>query len=93
MLLEVVSLARNVDRDFLLVREPHAGDLPQRRVGLLRRHRADLQADAALLRAAVEHGRLGKLPLGPAAAADKLADRGHRQIAVKCGERNASPRE
>jgi len=79
VLLEVVPLAGDVDRNFLLVRESHTGDLAQRRVRLLRRHRADLQADAPLLRAAVEHRRLRELALRATAAADKLADRGHEE--------------
>jgi hypothetical protein len=78
MLLQVVTLAWDVDGDFLLVRKPDSGNLSERRVWLLRGHRADLQADAPLLRAAVEHRRLGKLPLWATTAADKLADRRHK---------------
>ena len=51
VLLQVVALARDVGRDLLAVREAHARDLAQGRVGLLRRLGLDLQADAALLRA------------------------------------------
>src|SRR5215207_2202432 len=54
VLLEVVPLARDVDGDLLLVRQPDARDLPQRRVRLPRRHRIDARADAALLRRAAE---------------------------------------
>ena len=77
VLLQVVPFTRDVDGHFLLIREPHAGDLSQGGVRLLGGHRAHLQAHSALLRAAVEHGRLGKLALRPATAANKLADRGH----------------
>ena len=85
VLLQVVAFTRDVDGDFLLIGKPHAGDLSQSRVGLLRRHRADLQADTPLLGAAVEHGRLGELPLGTAAAADELADRRHDSIQRRLG--------
>ena len=46
----------DVGRDLHLVGQPHAGDLAQRRVRLLRRHRAHLQADAALLGGARNRG-------------------------------------
>src|ERR1700730_5100209 len=49
VLLEVVSFAGNVGADFHAVREPHASDLPERRVGLLGRRRVDARADAASL--------------------------------------------
>src|SRR5262249_54923657 len=50
VLLEVVALARDVARDLHPVREPHAGDLSQRRVRLLRGRRVDARAHAAPLR-------------------------------------------
>src|SRR6266496_5724696 len=50
VLLEVVTLARNVGADFHPVRQTHAGDLTQRRIRLLRRGRVDAGAHAALLR-------------------------------------------
>ena len=53
--LKVVTFTRNVDRHFLLIREPHSSDLPQSRVRLLWGHRTDLKADAPLLRAAFQH--------------------------------------
>src|SRR5450759_898943 len=49
VLLEIVADPRDVGRDFHLVGEPDSGDLAKGRVRLLRRHRADLQADTALL--------------------------------------------
>ena len=70
VLLEVVADARDVGRDLHLVRQLHAGDLAQRRVGLLGRHRPDLEADTTLLRRA----RGGHLPL--AEAVPVLAHRG-----------------
>src|SRR5262249_7765963 len=76
-LLEVVALARDVDRRLLAVAEPHARDLAQRGVRLLRRHRLHLQAHAALLRAAVEDRRLALVLDLLAALADQLVDRGH----------------
>src|ERR1035437_1669871 len=49
VLLEVVADPGDVGRYFHLVGEPDAGDLAKSRVRLLRRHRAYLQAYAALL--------------------------------------------
>src|SRR4029079_2657844 len=50
VLLEVVPDPRDVGRDLHAVGEAHARDLAERRVRLLRGHRAHLQADAPLLR-------------------------------------------
>src|SRR5262249_60533197 len=50
VLLEVVPLAGDVRGDLHPVRQPHAGDLPQRRVRLLRGDGRDPGADAAPLR-------------------------------------------
>src|SRR3954463_12119498 len=50
VLLQVVTLARDVARDLHAVGEPHAGDLPQSRVRLLGRGRVNARADAAALR-------------------------------------------
>src|SRR5579885_891433 len=41
VLLQVVALASDVARHLVAVREPHAADLAQRRVRLLRRHRVN----------------------------------------------------
>src|SRR4051794_21509182 len=49
VLLQVVSLARDVARDLHAVRESHAGDLPQGGVRLLRRRGVDARADATAL--------------------------------------------
>src|SRR5262245_49084295 len=58
VLLQVVTDARDVGDDLDAVREPDLRDLTQRGVRLLRRGRVDARADAALLRRAVERGRL-----------------------------------
>src|SRR4029079_570721 len=50
VLLQVVALARDVGGDLHPVGEADTGDLAQGRVRLLRRHRGDTGADAALLR-------------------------------------------
>src|SRR5688572_153127 len=50
MLLKVVALAGDVGGDLHPVGEPHAGDLAQGRVRLLRRHGRDTGADAPPLR-------------------------------------------
>ena len=75
--LKVVAFARDVNGDFFAVRQPHAGDLPESRVRLLRRHRAYQQAHTALLRALIQNGRLAELPLRSSATADKLVYCGH----------------
>src|SRR6266545_5895805 len=91
VLLEVVADARDVSRDLHAVGQPDAGNLAQRRVRLLGRHRAHLEADATLLRGArdgllalleavpvLAHG--GRLDLGDlalAAVTHELADGRH----------------
>ena len=52
VLLQIVPHARNIRGHFLAVGKPDTGDFPQGRVRLLRRGRGDLDADAALERAA-----------------------------------------
>src|SRR3954451_14128877 len=74
VLLEVVADARDVGRDLHLVREPHARDLPKGRVRLLRGHRPDLQADAALL------GGSGDGDLALSQAVPVLAQRGRLDL-------------
>src|SRR5262249_41837697 len=58
VLLEVVPFTGDVSGDLHAIGEAHAGDLAQRRVGLLGRHGFHLEADAALLWAAVQGGVL-----------------------------------
>src|SRR5436190_2071067 len=54
VLLEVVLFAGDVGGDFLAVAQAYAGDLAEGGVVLLRGHRLDLKADAALLRTSLE---------------------------------------
>src|SRR2546425_7482197 len=77
VLLQVVPDAGNVGRHLDPVGEPHARDLAQRRVRLLRRLGEDTDADAALLRADLQRGtlRLGDDLL--ASLANELADSRH----------------
>lgn len=49
VLLEVVTFTRNIGGNFSIIAQTHAGDLAKGRIGLLRRHRTHLRADAALL--------------------------------------------
>src|SRR5437867_1813364 len=58
VLLQVVPDAGDVGRHLDPVGEPHARDLAQRRVRLLRRLGEDAHADAALLRADLQGGTL-----------------------------------
>src|SRR3954465_10303651 len=86
VLLEVVTLARDVHGDLDAARDAHAGHLAQSRVRLLGRGGVDARADAAalgrgdLLLAALAglQARRGELlRLGRAALADELGGRGH----------------
>ena len=61
VLLQVVALAGDVGRDLDAVGQPHAGDLAQRRVGLLRRLGVDARADALALRAGLQGRALALL--------------------------------
>src|SRR5687767_7272451 len=54
VLLEVMSLARDVTNHFEAVGEADLGDLAERRVRLLRRRGVDARAHATLLRALLE---------------------------------------
>src|SRR6185369_8598598 len=58
VLLQVVPLARNVGRGLSAAGEAHAGDLSQRGVRLLRRHRLHDEADAPLLGIGLQDGGL-----------------------------------
>src|SRR5262245_16657884 len=53
VLLEAVAFTRDVSSHFHRVRQTNASDLAEGRVWLLRCHRPDLDANAALLRAAL----------------------------------------
>src|SRR3954452_3770756 len=86
VLLQVVPLAGDVDRDLHAVGEPDAGDLAQRGVRLLRRRGVDARADAAPLRggdlllaalARLQAGRGELLLRGMAALANELGGRRH----------------
>src|SRR5262245_43872819 len=103
VLLQVVADARDVGRDLHLVAELDARDLAQRRVRLLGRHRAHLQAHAPLLgRARDRHltasqavpvlahrRRLDLLGRGLAAMAHELADGRHEDAApLRCDTEN-----
>src|ERR1700722_4065395 len=83
MLLEVVTLARNVGADLEAVRQADARDLAQRGVRLTGRGGRDARADTAALRSAGERGRLDLRLLLGAALANKLIDGRH-------GERSSS---
>src|SRR5512146_1948850 len=89
--------ARDVGGHFLLVGQAYAGDLAQRRVRLLRRHRAHLETDATLLRGAwdrlhllaeavpvlAHRRRLHLLERRLAALAHELVDRRH-EVRLPC---------
>src|SRR4029079_63885 len=77
VLLEVVPLAGDVGADLHGVRQPHAGDLPESRVRLLRGGRVDARADAALLRGARERRGLVLRDRGFPALPNQLLDRRH----------------
>src|ERR1700730_1259035 len=77
MLLEVMTLARDVADHFEAVGQPHLGDLAQRRVRLLRRRGVDARADAALLRALLQRRHLLLGVLRRPRLANELVDRRH----------------
>src|SRR2546425_3661431 len=80
VLLEVVTHAGDVGRDFDAVRQTHARDLPQRGVGFLRSGGEDADADAPLLGARAERGTLGAPPHPFAAPLHQLADCRHPNL-------------
>src|ERR1017187_2361591 len=96
VLLQVVADARDVGGDLDLAGQPDAGDLAQRRIGLLRGGRVDARADAPALGTALKRRGvvLGYLVL--AALSDQLLDRGHRvsvfvNLRAPCGACRPSP--
>src|SRR5690606_24470760 len=77
VLLQVVSLARDVARDLHLVGQADAAHLPERRVRLLRRRGVHANADAPPLGAGFEGGGRRLVTSGLAALANELADGRH----------------
>src|SRR3990172_1938484 len=77
VLLEVVADAGNVGGDLVLVRQPYAGDLPQRRVRLLGGHRLDLDADPPPLRVPLQVRRLAVGAQGGSPVTHQLVDCRH----------------
>src|SRR3954468_15762417 len=101
VLLEVVALARDVDRDLHRVGEPHTGHLAKRGVRLLRRRRVHARAHATPLRSghallttlAGLQARGRELLLGGLAAlADKLGGRRHTAGRLGAAVGRALPR-
>src|SRR3954452_3888122 len=80
VLLEVVTLARDIADHFALVGQADLGHLAQRRVRLLRSRRIDAGADATLLRVLLHRRdlRLGLLRF--ATLADQLVNRWHEAV-------------
>src|SRR6478752_5330794 len=78
VLLQVVSLTRDVADDFHAVGEANAAHLAQSRVRLLRRHGVDAQAHAALLRARAERGRSSAENECFASLSNELLNRRHK---------------
>src|SRR3954452_12749072 len=80
VLLEVVAHTRDVRRDLDAARQPHAGDLAEGGVRLLRGGGVDAGADTATLGRTLQGRRLVLRHLVLAALADQLVDRGHRVV-------------
>src|SRR3954463_12427195 len=80
VLLQVVADARDVRRHLDAAGQPHAGDLPQRGVRLLRGGCVDTRANAASLGRTLQSGRLVLRHLVLAALTDQLLDGGHRVV-------------
>src|SRR5487761_12037 len=77
VLLQIVANAGDVRGDFGGIRKASARDLAQSRVRLLRRLRVHADANSALLRAALERGRLRLGPQLLAAMSNQLRKRRH----------------
>src|SRR5579872_25857 len=75
--LQVVAFAGDVAHRLDARGQAHLGDLPQRRVRLLRRHRIDAGADAPALRRTLQGRHLVARDLVGARLADQLVDRRH----------------
>jgi hypothetical protein len=91
VLLEVVAHARDVGRHFDAVGQPHAGDLAQRGVRLLRRLGEDPDAHAPLLRAVLERGALGLADDLLATVPDQLTDSRHKSFVAQNDSTLAPP--
>src|SRR4051812_286539 len=85
--LQVMADPGDVGRDLDAVGQPHARDLAQRRVRLLRRLGEHANADAALLRAVLQRGALRLADDLLAPGADELTDSRHNRQSRKCGLR------
>jgi hypothetical protein len=86
--LQRVAFAGDVDGHFFAVGQPHPGNFSQGGVWLLGRHRANLQTNASLLRALIEHRRLAELALLPAVLLDELINCGHVGVLYSCVSRD-----
>src|SRR5262249_45114899 len=86
VLLQVMTLTRDVPDHLEAVGETHLGDLAERGVRLLRRRRVDARAHVALLRALLQRGHLLACPLGHPRLADELIDRRHRSFSTLFAE-------
>jgi hypothetical protein len=75
--LKVMTFARDVCRDFDLVRETNTGDLTKRRVRLLRGHGFNLQANALFMRATLHRRMLGFAELLNSGLSNQLINRWH----------------
>lgn len=77
VLLQVVTLTGNVDRDFFAIGQTNPSDLPQCRVGLFRSHGPNLDTYPLLLRAFLQHDRFGRRTLDHSIAFDQLINCWH----------------
>src|SRR6185436_1019323 len=77
VLLEVVSLTRNVGRHFDLIRQAHTGDFPKGRVGLFGSRGVDARTNAAAKRIRLQRRRFLLLDDIPACPPDELVDSRH----------------
>src|SRR5262245_9190426 len=84
VLLQIVTLARNVADYLEAVREPHLGDLAQCRIRLFRRRRIDARAHPTLLRTLLQRWHLLLRVLRDARLADQLVDGRHSSRLQSC---------
>jgi len=84
VLLEVVSHARDISRDFNPVRQPHPRHFAQRRIGLFRRGGVYARTDAAFLGTGLERGTGGSGTAAPSSKTYQLIMSRHRCFSPSC---------
>ena len=77
VLLQIVTFTWDVHGDFFAVAQPNSSDLSKGRIGLLRSHGSDQQANPLLLRALLKYWAFGRFALNNAVFSNQLIDGWH----------------